>query len=42
MQKKIEENELVLKPIPYDRYADRLQIDKNLSDINLLNFFSNF
>ena len=39
---KIEETELVLRHTPYDHCADRLQIDKNLSDTNLLNFCSNF
>ena len=39
---KIEEIELVLRHSPYDHYADRLQIDKNLSNTNLLNFCSNF
>lgn len=41
-QCKIEENMIVLKPIPYDHYADRLQITQNVSVTNLINFISNF
>ena len=41
-QCKIEENKLVLKPTPYDHYADRLQITQNVSVTNLINFIFNF